>query len=167
MPSLISKLVIQFAINGATRVEPAPVRPAAEAAAGAIEAVPPTIATIAISAATNLFRSNAGPFEFDFTPAACPEQVAKLFQSRKPREVTTLLQAHGCDYIHWRADEHDRLPHGPGRPRRPRQPAAPPPRPDRRPGALRHLPAGGAGRGGNDRARRLPDRRRGGAGNLE
>src|SRR5215218_9129964 len=30
IPSLISKLVIQLAINGATRVEPAPVRPAAE-----------------------------------------------------------------------------------------------------------------------------------------
>jgi hypothetical protein len=77
-------LVIQFAIRGATSVEPAPVRPAAEAAAGVREAVPPTIATAATSAATNLFRSNAGPFEFDFTPAAFTELFAKLFQSRKP-----------------------------------------------------------------------------------
>src|SRR6187402_1641113 len=84
IPSLISKLVIQFAIRGATSVVPAPVRPAAEAAAGPTEAVPPTIATAAISAATNLFRSNAGPFEFDFTPAPSPDQIAKLFQSRKP-----------------------------------------------------------------------------------
>src|SRR6187397_292961 len=84
IPSLISKLLIQLAISGATRVEPAPVRPAAEAAAGATEAVPPTSATAEISAASNLFRSNAGPFEFDFTPAACPELFAKLFQSRKP-----------------------------------------------------------------------------------
>src|SRR5512146_2726431 len=36
MPSLISKPLIQLAIRGATRVEPAPVRPAAEAFAAPI-----------------------------------------------------------------------------------------------------------------------------------
>src|ERR1700750_1392208 len=44
MPSLISKLLIQLAISGATRVEPAPVRPAAEAAAVVTDAMPPTAA---------------------------------------------------------------------------------------------------------------------------
>src|SRR6187200_2632687 len=44
MPSLISKLVIQLAISGATRVEPAPVSPAAEAEAAVTAAVPPTVA---------------------------------------------------------------------------------------------------------------------------
>src|SRR4051794_6033750 len=44
MPSLISKLLFQLAIRGATSVEPAPVSPAAEAAAVVTDAVPPTAA---------------------------------------------------------------------------------------------------------------------------
>src|SRR5260221_13592730 len=45
MPSLISKPLIQLAINGATSVEPAPVRPA-EAPAGATVRVPPPVPAV-------------------------------------------------------------------------------------------------------------------------
>src|SRR3954453_12211688 len=64
MPSLISKLLIQLAISGATSVEPAPVT-AAEAAAAVTEAMIPTDATTAISRRSNLVRCNADSFPVD------------------------------------------------------------------------------------------------------
>src|SRR6476620_12462434 len=57
IPSLISKVLIQFDISGATRVEPAPVRPAAEAEAAVTVAEPPTVAATAIKRVSNLVRS--------------------------------------------------------------------------------------------------------------
>src|SRR3954454_8022955 len=65
MPSLISKLLIQLAISGATRVDPAPVRPAAEAAAAVTDAMTPTDARAAISSTSNLLRSNSDSFPVD------------------------------------------------------------------------------------------------------
>src|ERR1700759_5715524 len=56
MPSLISKPLIQFVISGATSVEPAPVRPAAEALAVVTAAVPPTVPPTAMRIASNLLR---------------------------------------------------------------------------------------------------------------
>src|SRR6201996_1243396 len=60
MPSLISKPLIQFVISGATKVEPAPVRPAAEAAAVETAAVPPTVPPTAMRIASNLLRIKSG-----------------------------------------------------------------------------------------------------------
>src|SRR4249919_2759975 len=56
MPSLISKPLIQLAISGATRVDPAPVRPAAEAPAVDTAAIPPTDPATAMKSASNLLR---------------------------------------------------------------------------------------------------------------
>src|ERR1700759_1189902 len=63
MPSLISKPLIQFVINGATRVEPAPLRPAADALAVETAAMPPTVPPTAMRIASNLFRIKSVPFE--------------------------------------------------------------------------------------------------------
>src|SRR3954451_6025626 len=65
MPSLISKLAIQFPINGAINVEPAPVMPAAEAVAVVTDAVPPTATRAVVSRASSLLRSNAYSFPVD------------------------------------------------------------------------------------------------------
>src|ERR1051325_4250518 len=56
MPSLISKPLIHWVIRGATRVEPAPVRPAADALAVATVAIPPTVPAIAMKRPSNLLR---------------------------------------------------------------------------------------------------------------
>src|SRR6478752_136891 len=48
MPSLISKVLIQLAISGATSVEPAPERPAADAPAVDTAAIPPTVPATAM-----------------------------------------------------------------------------------------------------------------------
>src|ERR1700733_5335674 len=56
MPSLISKPLIQLAISGATRVDPAPVRPAAEALAVDTAAIPPTDPATVMKSASNLLR---------------------------------------------------------------------------------------------------------------
>src|ERR1700704_2815213 len=61
MPSLISKPLIQFAISGATRVEPAPER-AAEALAVETAAVPPTVPPTAMRIASNLLRIKSVSF---------------------------------------------------------------------------------------------------------
>src|ERR1700760_1410910 len=63
MPSLISKPLIQFCISGLTRVEPAPVRPAADALAVATAAVPPTVPPTAMRIASNLLRIKSVPFK--------------------------------------------------------------------------------------------------------
>src|SRR3954465_14443840 len=62
MPSLISKPLIQLVISGATRVEPAPVRPAAEALAVETAAVPPTVPPTAMRIASNLLRIKSVSF---------------------------------------------------------------------------------------------------------
>src|SRR6476469_1827721 len=62
MPSVTSQVAIQLFISGATSVEPAPVRPAAEAPATVTEAMAPTDASTAISSTRNLLRSNADSF---------------------------------------------------------------------------------------------------------
>jgi hypothetical protein len=62
MPSLISKPLIQLAISGATRVDPAPVSPAADAPAVDTAAMLPTDAATAMKSASNLFRNKGVPF---------------------------------------------------------------------------------------------------------
>src|ERR1700748_597306 len=63
MHSLISKPLIKFVIGGATRVEPAPERPAAEALAVATAAVPPTVPPTAMRIASNLLRIKSVSFQ--------------------------------------------------------------------------------------------------------
>src|SRR3954449_3518708 len=56
IPSLTSKVAIQLAISGATRVEPAPVRGSAEALAVETAAIPPTDPAAAMKRASNLLQ---------------------------------------------------------------------------------------------------------------
>src|SRR6201992_424723 len=63
MPSLISNPLIQFVISGATSVEPAPERPAAEALAVETAAVPPTVPPTAMRIASNLLRIKRCSFQ--------------------------------------------------------------------------------------------------------
>src|ERR1700746_3566350 len=59
MPSLISKPLIQLAMSGATNVEPAPVRPAAEALAAPVAMTK----TAAKATPSNLMRFKGIPFD--------------------------------------------------------------------------------------------------------
>src|SRR3954447_12883420 len=59
MPSLISKPLIQLAISGATSVDPAPVRPAAEALATPVAMTK----TAAMATPSNLMRFKRIPFD--------------------------------------------------------------------------------------------------------
>jgi hypothetical protein len=84
MPYLISKPLIQFVISGATRVEPAPLRPAAEALAVATAAVPPTVPPTAMRIASNLLRIKSVPFKgWDYRRVGSPSRKRILFHSRE------------------------------------------------------------------------------------
>src|SRR6201996_6321382 len=84
MPSLISNPLIQFCIRGFTRVEPAPVRPAAEALAVETAAVPPTVPPTAMRIASNLLRIKSVSFQgVNSRRVGSPPGNAILFHSRE------------------------------------------------------------------------------------
>src|SRR4051812_15451095 len=82
MPSLISKLLIQLAIRGATSVEPAPVRPAAEAVAVVADAVPPPPRKPRSAGQAAYCGAMRSPFR-GLTPQACPQRFTKVCQFRE------------------------------------------------------------------------------------
>src|SRR6201989_2381941 len=85
MPSLISKPLIQLVKSGWTRVEPAALRPAAEALAVDTAAVPPTVPPTAMRIASNLLRIKSVSFQqgWDYRRVGSPSGKAILCHSRE------------------------------------------------------------------------------------
>ncbi len=84
MPSLISKPLIQLAISGATSVDPAPVRPAAEALAAPVAMTK----TAVMATPSNLMRFKRIPFDSFRCLSGGRMGAARARHSIRPSPVT-------------------------------------------------------------------------------